>query len=343
MAQYRPRLTEEEYDIITQLREKHKALSEECEASGIPVEDVKYYWYKSDKFSINVRKQTKSYEEVKDDIIAQMLRHAPKYKTIERKFISEPHLLVIDPADIHIGKLASRSETGEDYNVKTAINRVIEGVDYLINKCSGFPIDRILYIVGNDILHTDTTGRTTTGGTPQDTDGMWYDNFIKAKDLHINIIDKLRLVANVHVQYDPSNHDRMSGFFLADTLSSWYFNDEHVTFSVGPSYRKYYRYHSNLIGTTHGDGAKEADLPLLMAHETGADWHECKHKYIYTHHIHHKRSKDYMGVTIESMRSPSGPDSYHHKYGYMHSPKGIDAFVHHPVDGQIARISHIIS
>jgi hypothetical protein len=27
----------------------------------------------------------------------------------------------------------------------------------------------------------------------------------------------------------------------------------------------------------------------------------------------------------------------------VHAPKGIDAFVHHPVDGQIARISHIIS
>lgn len=343
MAQHRPRLTEEEYEIINQLRNKHKALQEECEATGIPIDDVKYYWYKSDKFSINVRKPARSYDDLKEDIIAAMRKHAPAYKKIERKTVSHPHLLVIDPADIHIGKLAVRSETGEDYNNSIAIQRVIEGVDYLIDKCKTFNIDRILYIIGNDILHTDTLTRTTSGGTNQDTDGMWHENFILAKDLHINIIDKLRQVANVHVQYDPSNHDKMSGFFLADTLSSWYFKDEHVSFSVNPSHRKYYRYHLNLIGTTHGDGAKEADLPLLMANETGSDWHECKHRYFYTHHIHHKRSKDYMGVTIESMRSPSGPDAYHHKNGYLHAPKGIDAFIHHPEDGQVARISHIIS
>ena len=342
MAEYRPRLTEEEYEIIRQLRNKHKALQEECEATGIPIEDVKYYWYKSDKFSINVRKPVKSYEELKEDIISSMRKHAPSYKKIERSHVSEPHLLVIDPADIHIGKLAVRSETGEDYNNALAIQRVIDGVDYLIDKCKTFNIDRILYVVGNDILHTDTVGRTTTSGTSQDTDGMWHENFILAKDLHIHIIDKLREVANVHVQYDPSNHDYMSGYFLADTISSWFSKDKHITFNTSIAHRKYFRYHNTLIGTTHGDGAKEADLPLLMAHETGKDWSECKHKYFYTHHIHHKRSKDYMGVTIESIRSVSSPDSWHSRNGYQHSPKAVEAFIHHPNDGQIARIMSIV-
>ena len=138
MAQYRPRLTAEEFEIINQLRNKHKALQEECESTGIPIEDVKYYWYKSDKFSINVRAPKKSYEELKDDIITSMRKHAPTYKKIDRKVVSEPHLLVIDPADIHIGKLAVRSETGEDYNNSIAIQRVIDGVDYLLTKCKAY-------------------------------------------------------------------------------------------------------------------------------------------------------------------------------------------------------------
>ena len=52
--------------------------------------------------------------------------------------------------------------------------------------------------------------------------------------------------------------------------------------------RKYFKYHNNLIGTTHGDGAKENDLPLLMAHEAKEDWAVVNHRYFYTHHIHHK-------------------------------------------------------
>lgn len=341
MQEHRPRLTPEEYDVIKSLRGKHTALEAECEEKGIPVDDVKNYWYKGKHFSINVKSLTTTYLDVKDIIVADMLKHAPAYKPFKRENIEDPHLLVIDPADVHIGKLAVSSETGEDYNISIAVERVTTGVENLIRKCSGFKIDKVLYIIGNDILHTDNTKRTTTGGTAQDTEGMWHSNFLVAKKLHVAVIDRLRTIADVFVQYDPSNHDYMTGFFLADTLSSWFANDKHVSFNSNISHRKYFRYHNNLIGTTHGDGAKEADLPLLMAHETGSDWAECKHKYFYTHHIHHKKSKDYMGVTVESMRSPSGPDSWHASHGYMHAPKAIEAFIHHPKDGQVARLTNV--
>lgn len=341
MPKFRPRITREEFSVIQQIRLRHEALKQECEEKGIPIEDVKYYWYKGENFSINVKSPAVSYLDVRDDIVKEMVSHSPKYTVIKRQKSKDCHLLVIDPADIHIGKLSVKSETGEDYNVDIAVKRVIEGVKSLIAKCSGFNIDKIMYVIGNDILHTDTTKRTTTSGTPQDTVGMWHENFVIAKNLHISIIEMLMQIADVYVQYDPSNHDSMSGYFLADTISSWFSKSKNVTFNTSAASRKYFRYHSNIIGTTHGDGAKEADLALLMAHETGIDWAECKHKYIYTHHIHHKKSKDYMGVTIESMRSPSGPDSWHYRNGYLHSPKGIDAFIHHPTQGQIARISHI--
>ena len=340
MPTIRPRITQEDYNLLQEIRAKHDALTRECEAKGIPVEDVRSYWWKGENFSINVKNPVVSYTDVKDSIISEMKKHAPVYKEIKRSKLKDAHLLVIDPADVHIGKLAVAEETGEEYNVNIAIGRVMEGVSGLLQKCSGFNIDKIMYVIGNDILHVDTPRRTTTSGTPQDTDGMWHTNFLAAKKLHVSVIEQLRLIADVYVQYDPSNHDYMTGFFLADTISSWFSKDKNVSFNSSIAHRKYYRYYNNLIGTTHGDGAKESDLPLLMAHETGKDWGECKHKYFYTHHIHHKRSKDYMGVSIESMRSPSGADSWHSRNGYQHSKKAIEAFIHHPECGQIARLTH---
>lgn len=341
----RMRLSPDEANLVQAYRIKgHEALEAECQRTGIPIEDVKHYWFKGEHFSINVRgMDSVNYLQVKDIIVDDMKAHAPSYKPIKREKLKDAHLMVIDPADVHIGKLAVKEETGEEYNVKIAVSRVVEGVQGLIKKCSGFNIDKVMYVIGNDILHIDTPRRTTTSGTPQDTDGMWHTNFLVAKDLHVSIIEMLRTIADVYVQYDPSNHDYMSGFFLADTISSWFSKDKNVSFNTNISHRKYFRYHTNLIGTTHGDGAKESDLPLLMAHETGKDWHECIHKYFYTHHIHHKRSRDYMGVTIESMRSPSGPDGWHSRNGYQHNTKAIEAFIHHPSQGQIARINHIFS
>lgn len=336
----RPRLSQEEYDIIVEYRERHKALNEECESKGIPLKDVNHYWYKGDNFSIHVKNNPVSYEDVRDKLIEDLEKHAPKYPVLKRAPITDGHLLVVDPADIHIGKLADSFETGEEYSSQIAVQRVMDGVDGILNKASGFNTDQILFIIGNDILHVDSPKRVTTSGTPQDTENMWYTNFLIAKQLYVDVIERLVTIADVHIQYDPSNHDYMSGFMLADTIKSWFSKSKNITFNVSPAHRKYYRYHSNLIGTTHGDGAKLPDLPLLMAQES-SDWSDTKHRYVYTHHIHSKSSKDYGSVCVESLRSPSASDSWHHRNGYQHAPKAIEGFVHSKEHGQVARFSHI--
>lgn len=343
--EFRPRLTADEMTILQDIRNQHSALEEECIAQGIPVEDVKHYWFKGEHFSINVKGQSAvTYDDIKISIIEDMKSHAPTYNKLKRdkeNLKLDGHLLVIDPADVHIGKLAVAQETGEDYNSFIAVDRVMKGVYGIVEKASAFKTDKILYIIGNDILHIDSPKRQTTSGTPQDTHGMWYENFQIARKMHVEVLEILREIADVHVQYDPSNHDYTNGFFLADTIQSWFHNDQHITFNVSPAHRKYFHYHNNLIGTTHGDGAKESDLPLLMAHEAKQDWAISDHKYWYTHHIHHKRSRDIMGVTVESLRSPSGADSWHHRNGYVHSPKAIEGFMHHKIHGQIARFVHL--
>lgn len=319
---------------------KHKFLFEQCEQNGLDFSSVKHYWYKGKSISAFTKNEVATYDDIREDVIREMKEHAPSYPTIKRTQPKEPHLLVVDPADIHIGKIADSFETGEDYNNQIAVKRVREGIQGILDKTSSFNIDRILFVGGNDILHIDTPKRTTTSGTPQDTDGMWYSNFILAKKLHVEILETLMSVADVHYTFNPSNHDYMNGFFLADTLSSWFANCKHISFDTGMAHRKYFRYSNNVIGTTHGDGAKEADLPLLMAQETGEDW-LVKHRYIYKHHLHHKTAKDYGSVNVETMRSASGTDSWHHRNGFQYAPKAIEGFIHHPEHGQIARITHI--
>jgi hypothetical protein len=319
---------------------QHTALTEECDSVGIPLNNVKHYWHKGQHFSIFVKNKEVDLWELKDKLIEEMKDYSPKYPTIKYPKIKDGHLLVIDPADIHISKLCKAFETGDEYNHKIAIERVKSGVAGILNKVKGFPIDQILFVVGNDILHVDNARSSTTSGTPQDTEIMWYEAFTVAKNLLVECVEMLMTVAPVHIQYDPSNHDYVSGFMLAQTLEAWFRNCESCTFDVSIAHRKYFSYGKNLIGTTHGDGAKEADLPLLMAHES-KDWNNCKHRYFYVHHLHHKRSRDYMSVCVETLRSPSGTDSWHHRNGYTHAPKAIEAFVHCKEHGQIARITHL--
>lgn len=338
--QYRLRLSEEEKKLIEGYR---KRLKDE----GLDAKDVKHFWSKSKNISAFVNnpeyvpREIKQFKAMSSDLVDEVKKYAPKYPKLKRKQYKRPHALVVDPADIHIGKLCSAFETGEDYNQQIAVQRVLDGVSGIVQKCQYYDVDQIIFIGGNDILHIDTPKRTTTSGTPQDTDGMWYENFMNAKSLYIDLMEKLLTIAPVHFVYCPSNHDYISSFMLAQVIDAWFSKVKDVTFDISAAHRKYFAYGKNLLGFTHGDGAKERDLPILMAQEAPVEWSKTKHRYVYTHHVHHKTAKDYVGVTVESLRSPSGSDSWHHRNGYQHNPKAVEGFLHDPLHGQIARITHL--
>ena len=278
-------------------------------------------------------------EVLKDKLIAELKEHSPVYPKIKRSKSKVGHCLVLDPADIHIGKLATSFETGVDYNSQIAVKRVKEGVQGILDKSSGFEIDRIIFIGGNDILHTDTPQRKTTSQTPQDTDGMWYENFLTAKKLYVDILEMLITVADVEFVFNPSNHDYMSGFMLADVIKTHFRLSKNISFDCSIAHRKYTTYGNSLIGTTHGDGAKQVDLGQLMSIEAKEHWAASEHRYFYTHHVHHKTAKDYISVTVESLRSPSPADSWHHRNGYINKA-ACEGFIHSKTEGQVARLTH---
>lgn len=338
---------------LSALKEDGKIMSiqEYCEFYNIPFEQVRTFklvthtgkgaYYNIASNAIEGDGFKAFYEQMLKDIadIPNRPKTIGRVDTDDVKQDDE-HLLIVDPADIHIGKLAESFETGEDYNNQIAVQRVREGVEGILHKARGFRVDKILFVGGNDILHIDTPRRMTTSGTPQDTEGMWYSNFLIAKELYIEVLNRLLKVADVHFVYNPSNHDYTHGFFLADVIQTYFKDCKNITFDCSIAHRKYFVYGDNLIGTSHGDGGKTQDLPLTMAHES-PDWSRCKHRYFYIHHFHHKVSKDYMGVCVEALRSPSGSDSWHHRNQYQHAPKAIEGFIHHPKFGQIARLTHL--
>jgi hypothetical protein len=318
-----------------------------CDNLGVDPTTAPMMWLKTKTESIRVtnplfvKAEEKQFSDLTQTLIEDLQQYAPKFPKLKRIKNKDSYLLVIDPADIHIGKLCSAFESGEAYNNQIAVQRVLEGVKGILQKVSSFNIDKILFIGGNDILHIDSPLRTTTSGTPQDTDGMWHTNFLIAKQLYTDVLELLLGVADVHFTFNPSNHDYTNGFFLAQVIETYFKECKNITFDTSIAHRKGFKYFNNLIGTTHGDGAKQMDLPLLMAVEFPIEWSQTKHRYIYTHHVHHKMSKDYAGITIESLRSPSGTDSWHHRNGYQHAPKAVEAFLHCKINGQIARITHI--
>jgi hypothetical protein len=354
----RLRLSSQEVDLINEFRGNdldningNTALDVHLKERGINKNDVVSvkHWQSMTgdlRFSI-VTKSDYGLDEnqILDNITKLIESYSPTYLDVPKDFDNN-HLLVINPADIHIGKYASEFETGSGYDCETAVNRVLEGIQGLIDKSAGFGIEKVLFCIGNDILHIDNVYNQTTSGTPQDVDGKWWEHFEIALMLYVKCIEMLRQVAPVDVLHSMSNHDYQSGFHLAHALKSWFRKADDINFDISVAHRKYYKYGKNLIGLEHGDGAKIDKLPLLMAQEQPLLWSETKYRYFYLHHIHHKvkhkwlDAKDFIGVTVEYLRSPSGTDSWHSRKGFTGVPKAVEGFLHEKNSGQVARITH---
>lgn len=342
-------VNDEQLHLLNKFRYDNNAFKITCEEKGIDPKTVPYYWQKDDKFSIFVRPDAvaqKDIPSILDDLFDKYKGYKPKYKSINLPIVTDPNLLVIDIADAHFGKLSSSYETGESYNINIAKQRVIEGIKGIVQKAKNFDLEKIMLVVGNDVLHYDNAQKTTTSGTRQDSDVMFHDMFNTALETFIEIIEWLMLQYKVDIIFNPSNHDYLGGWMFARALSCWFRGNENINIDDSIQHRKYYVYGNNLIGTSHGDGAKMQDMPLLMANEVPKLWADTTYRYVYLHHIHHKQvnkfqsGKDYIGVTVEYLRSPSASDSWHYRNGYVGAKKAIEGFIHNKEYGQVARLTH---
>lgn len=323
-----------------------KFAPEQMVEMGLDPKDVKHAWLKTDvmsAFYINpLFSAPEQIFELTEEIMKRMQKLSPKVKRKKYSKVDDPHMVEIDIADAHFGKLAVKSETGEEYNLDIAERRFKESVETLIVRASkGYNIEKINFIIGNDILHIDTPKRTTTSGTPQDTDGMWHEAFIRAYESYVWAIELLTTYAPVHVIFNTSNHDFMSGYMLAQTTQARFHSNKNVTFDVEPRDRKFYVYGKNMIMYHHGDGSKEKDFSILMATEQPQMWADTDYRYISGHHLHHHIGKELIGATFKAKRSISSSDRWHYANGYV-SMAGADAEVYSLAGGKVAELIHYV-
>lgn len=272
---------------------------------------------------------------LRDRVVEDMAQHAPQYPAFPAVVSGDdPHMLEISAFDLHFGKLAWAEEVdGENYDSKVADRVLDRAVEELVRKARGFDIEKILFPVGNDLLHADTPEGTTTRGTRQDVDTRPLAMFCRARDAMVRTIDRLMEVAPVHVIVVPGNHDRENALRLGVVLEAWYRNTDRVQVDAAPTLRKYVKYGINLLGFTHGSEEKHRDLPLIMAQERPVEWANSLHREWHTGHLHLRRETRYNagdthgGVVVRIIPSLAGTDAWHFSRGYTKGQRAAEAYL----------------
>ena len=222
----------------------------------------------------------------------------------------------------------------------------MKALNILVNRSSSFDFEKILFPIGNDFFNSDSLKNETTRGTPMDEHLLWQETIKKGRQLIQIGIEYLTRFAPVHIIVVPGNHDWQRMFMLGEMIEGWFHNNENVTIDNGFKPRKYYKYGKCLIGFTHGNNEKVADLPLIMAQEQSMNWQTTKYREFHIGHLHHKReikyksTQEYKGIVIRYLRSLGGEDTWHNIKGYVGAIQTAESFVWSKDEGLIANFSY---
>jgi len=256
-----------------------------------------------------------------------------KYKS------SRDTLLEICIYDAHIGCLCWDEETGEKYDVTVAKERFNSLLNDLLNKASVFNYGKIVFVLGQDFFHSDNAQGATHKGTILDNDVRWQKRFQVGEEVAVEAIEKCRAIAPVDVVIVQGNHDWTSMYMLGEYIKAWYRNANSVTVDNSALPRKYYLWNDVLLGFTHGEKEKVADLFAIMAAEQKHNWSSVNFKEFHNGHYHREIALDYKGVIVRNLKGVTGTDSWHKGKGFVGSIKGADAFIWENGGGLTAHFS----
>jgi hypothetical protein len=288
-------------------------------------------------------KKKKGLTVISEDKIFSLLKEISKVEPLKKYEDKNSGLLYeFFFPDLHVNKLAHFEETGENVDSKITLNNLRKAISVSIERAEKFPISRILLPLGNDFFNIDNNQSTTTAGTPQDADTRYYKMFRNGYKFVVETIERLKQIAPVDVIIIPGNHDQTTCFYLGEVLSAFYSKDENVIVDNRATLRKYYQWGANLLGFTHGDKEKTADLALIMATEAKKEWSNTKYRMWHLGHTHTRKVMldEKAGVISRVFPSLSGTDAWHHSKGYIGNIKGMTSCIFDLNDGLIAEINY---
>lgn len=282
---------------------------------------------------------------LRDAVVDAMREHSPA--PVRRyKFTPKTGLMMeVMIPDLHLGALSHAEETGASYDGRLAVAAFRHVFYGLLTHAQNMKVGRIVFPVGNDLLHVDTERDETTNGTRQDTDSRPYRSIRRAVDLMVEAVDAMAQIAPVDIVITPGNHARAVEGMLGEVLRAWYRNEDRITLHDSPAPRKYIRHGTNLIGYAHGDKGSGKDLPLIMATEAPEDWAKTKHRTFALGHLHQRKRDIYgaveenRGVEVRISPSLKATDSWHSGQGLIGNLRAAEGRVFSDTSGEIARFT----
>ncbi|MFY0760201.1 hypothetical protein AB1K32_15125 [Metabacillus dongyingensis] len=182
--------------------------------------------------------------------------------------------------------------------------------------------EEVLFIIGQDTLHTDNFKGQTANGTligVIDLEKAWND----CRTFYEPLLEEAIKQSNsVKVMYSKGNHDESMSWAFVQLLKAKY---PQVSFDDSMVERKAHVFGSNFIGVTHGDKARK-NLHNIFPVEFPNEWSKAKNREIHIGHIHVEDGKDHFGMMVRTLATRNKTDKWHKDNGFVGAHKRFMLF-----------------
>jgi hypothetical protein len=264
--------------------------------------------------------------------LKEMAEYKPKVNTKLHGQDTTAHCLEIGAYDLHLGKIGI---IGDEYSMDIAQDRLLSAIQHLLKRASGFTIDQILFVVGNDFLNTDGDKPIprTTKGTPQFNSDHHIEMYKRGRKLICTAINELCNICPVHVVVMPGNHDEECIMYLGDALELFYEKNESVTIDNTRPLMKGFKYGNNLIAFDHGHKMKADKAVQILPQRFRDIWSDVRYVELHRGHLHGVHQKkigvtdELAGITVRNLGSMAATDQWHDDKGYIGNVKRAHGFI----------------
>nr|DAU08336.1 MAG TPA: DNA polymerase II small subunit [Caudoviricetes sp.] len=257
---------------------------------------------------------------------------------IEREYTESLCLYPI--FDMHIGAMAHKHESGENWDTATAERVMNNFFDYALD-CSPHS-EKAVLLIGGDMLHSDGLEAVTpASGHVLDQDSRYAKLVyvaIRATRRAINLM--LKKHAEVEVQIIEGNHDQSGMIWLRAAMAAAYEDEPRVYVDVSPRVVHHTQYGKTFLAYHHGHTVRKPETLMMMC---AADWREDfgKSKTMYAHvgHWHHQTVTETSLGIVEVHSTMAAKDAYAARGGWR-SRRRAAVIIYDKEHGEIGRFTH---
>jgi UDP-2,3-diacylglucosamine pyrophosphatase LpxH len=245
-------------------------------------------------------------------------------KLVERMSQREPIIIEKESASKH-SKLLEISLYDMHFGI-SSLEYYQNHLEEIAHKIRSRSWEKILFVIGQDLLHNDNFKGQTANGTQIDKVNM-EKAFDEAVAFYETLIKEALVKSNeIECIYVKGNHDESISYGLFRTLKATF---PQVSFEGSLKQRKGFVWEKIFIGLTHGDKGANRLMENFLS-EYGKLIAQAEVKEIHAGHLHTEITKDKFGIVQRTLATANKTDEWHDDNGFVGANKRFQLFEYSP-------------